>query len=332
MKTTNLFLASLFVLICYIGLALILPADVFWSPDEGAKYWQMETLDWDGGMSFVVPYNGRLRDPQFQFYPSLYPYGHTFPQPSETCNVSFNWRIWFTSITKPFFSYFGHQGLYIIPLLSGWGIALLSGLIVYRYRPHAAPWAIFLVGFATPIPIYSIQFSEHTLATMLSMIVLWRIIYIANWQRAWPQLLLIGSCGLFSIALRGELLIFYGAIVAAILFYIPRNLAAIRTQGGPILAQEKAGLGITTILLLLLAVGLFLAPLQSNSAVSSYCPLNKGYLNTIRSFVTLNFTSTIPVSSADIELDTVTSSEAELTTRHDTGFISRYRARHSNKL
>ena len=62
----------------YLGLFFLTPKSVFWSPDEGAKLIQLQTLGWDQGLHYQIPYPGYELDPSYQFYPHRQPPDHEF--------------------------------------------------------------------------------------------------------------------------------------------------------------------------------------------------------------------------------------------------------------
>ena len=61
------------------------------------------------------------------------------------------------------------QGLYLLPVVCGWLIAVLSGALATWLAPGLGPAAILLVGLATPVWFYSVVFWEHTLATLFGL-------------------------------------------------------------------------------------------------------------------------------------------------------------------
>jgi hypothetical protein len=150
-----------------------MPKHVFWSPDEGGKFIELHSIRWHGGLTYTVPYVGQWIDPNFNFYPHVSTSdSDTFPYPvaGPQGTVRFHWPIWFPLLSGFMLRAFGLTGIYIIPLLSGWLIALVSGRIVHSLNPRLAPLTILLVGFATPVCFYSQSFWEHTLAALLGLL------------------------------------------------------------------------------------------------------------------------------------------------------------------
>ena len=164
--------AGVSVLLAYVFVLCSMPKHVFWSPDEGGKFLELHSIRWHGGLTYIIPYADQQIDPGFRFYPRTpAPDGDTFPYPvaGPQGTVRFHWPIWFPLLSSCMLRAFDLTGIYIIPLLSGWLTALLSGRIAQALNPRLAPLTIVLVGFATPVFFYSQCFWEHTLATVLGL-------------------------------------------------------------------------------------------------------------------------------------------------------------------
>ncbi len=201
------FLALLIVVIIYVSAWYSLPQHVFWSADEGAKYIQLQTLlTWQGGARYNLPYRGYWLDPAYQFYPQ-HP---IYPQPDGKGGVRFHWPIWFPLISILPYKWFGISGLYLIPLLSGLGVVGLSGWLIRRFIPAAAPWVIIIIGLTSPIFFYSLLFWEHTLVVLLALAALGLTMSLGNGQlRAiWPRLLGIIALLTVAAAMRLEMVAF----------------------------------------------------------------------------------------------------------------------------
>ena len=165
--------AAAAVLLIYAAVLASMPAHVFWSPDEGGKFLEMQSMHWHDGLTYTVPYASQRIDPHFDFYPRLSASDSgAFPYPSATAqgSVRFYWPIWFPLLSRIMLQALGLRGIYLIPLLSGWLITLLSGRIVHAFTPRLAPLAILLVGLATPVCFYSQCFWEHTLTSLLGLL------------------------------------------------------------------------------------------------------------------------------------------------------------------
>jgi len=205
--------AALLVLLTYGAVLRIMPKGGFWSPDEGAKFIQLHSITWLDGLQYRIAYGGERVDPDFAFYPTQCRFNDLYPALTDDGGVKFHWPIWFPLGSQMAVAAFGLTGLYVVPLLSGWLVALTAGSLSRAWDPRLAPLAIIAVGLATPIAFFSLTFWEHTLATTLGLVAL---VIVA---RAWPRPALapvVATPLLFAAAaLRIELLPFGAAVLYA---------------------------------------------------------------------------------------------------------------------
>lgn len=167
--------AAAAVLAVLAGSLGAMPRHVFWSPDEGGKFFALSSIGWNGGITVAAPYLGRGIDPDLRFYPrGRYQPRSAFPYPvtAADSSVRFHWPLWFPLASRPLFAAFGITGIYLLPLLSGWLMAVISGRIAGALAPRLAPATIVIVGWATPVWFYSLTFWEHTLAACAGMLAL----------------------------------------------------------------------------------------------------------------------------------------------------------------
>jgi hypothetical protein len=191
-----------------------MPKDVFWHPDEGAKFLALHSIRWEHGLKYVVAYPGSVLDPSWAFYPGRCDHGELYPFPEPGGGVRLHWPIWFPLLSRAFFALFGLAGIYVVPLLSGWLTAVVAGQLVHRggtSRLRAA--TMILVGCASPVMFYSLCFSEHTLATLLGTLAIGALLSVAPGRSAagWAMVLLLFA----SVALRLEMLALVAALVVA---------------------------------------------------------------------------------------------------------------------
>ena len=168
--------AAVVVLLSYALVLSVTPRHVFWSPDEGGKFLYVRSVRWQDGFTYQIPYAGRPLDPEFEFFLPELTYPRPSATPSGTPHVRFATPIWFSLISLPGLAAFGITGLYLLPLLSGWLIALISGLLARTFNPRLAPGAILVVGLATPVFFYSLTFWEHTPATLCALVAVWILV------------------------------------------------------------------------------------------------------------------------------------------------------------
>ena len=163
-------LAGAAVFLFYSAVLVSMPRHVFWSPDEGAKFLHMLSLGWQDGPRYEIPYAGRWLDPDLEFFlPTI-----TYPRPSiaadGTVQAEFYTPVWFPLVSRLEWEVFGIDGIYLLPLLSGWLIAVISGALVRTFDARLSPLTIILVGVATPVCFYSLTFWEHTAATLCALV------------------------------------------------------------------------------------------------------------------------------------------------------------------
>jgi hypothetical protein len=253
--------ASVLVLVIYAFVLYLVPKDVFWHPDEGAKFIQLRTVGWQRGLTYDVPYAGRVLDPQFRFYPSHCGInGFIYPSPQADGSVLVHWPIWFALLTRGFVNLFGIVGIYLLPLASGWALAVIAGRWAASYDSALVPIAILLVGCATPVIFYSLSFFEHTLASLLGVVAITALAAApprraAVWWRAAPLLLL-------AAVLRVEMLVCAVALVAAwvVVGALATDAATPDRSSARRGARQRYGVGIGVLLAGAAAVAATLAP------------------------------------------------------------------------
>jgi hypothetical protein len=223
--------AAALVLAAYAAVLSAMPKGAFWSPDEGAKFIQLHSLEWRHGLRYAIPYGAQHIDPEFEFYPTRCRFEDIYPVPRAGGGVTFHWPMWFPLGSRLLVDAFGLTGLYVVPLLSGWLIALLAGRLIGAWDTLLAPLAILAVGLATPIAFFSLTFWEHTLATLLGLAAL--TLVAGGRPRRIATLWLIAPLLLAAALLRIEMLLFGIAVLCA-------WFAAGRWEGHGARAAERA--------------------------------------------------------------------------------------------
>src|SRR5262245_10872557 len=206
--------AAILVLAVYAAVLSIMPKEAFWSPDEGAKFIQAHSIAWRNGFQYAIPYGAARLDPEYAFYPTRCRFEDIYPVQHPDGTVGFHWPIWFPLVTSLFARAFGPVGLYVIPLVSGWLVAVLAGYFIAAWSPALAPVAILAVGLATPIAFFSLTFWEHTLATLLALIALAVVVAAPPRRRQWTVWVILPIL-LVAAVLRVELSLFGVAVLCA---------------------------------------------------------------------------------------------------------------------
>ena len=155
----------LFIMVLYVTALVAMPPEGLTHHDTGAKYLQVRNLRLSiSGLDWSINYPARALDPEMEFVP-FNAKQHTI----EEGRIHLQWPIFLGLLTRVPWKVMGFWGLYVVPLLSGMGVAWASYLLAMAVGvPRRVAWvAVPLVGLATPVFIYSLLFFEHTLAALL---------------------------------------------------------------------------------------------------------------------------------------------------------------------
>lgn len=211
--------AAAFVLVVHLATLWTMPRHVFWVPDSGAKWMQLSSLRWDGlRPAWEVPFPVTALDPAGEFLPDR----TIFPRPRTaadgTLELPFESPPAFPVLSWIANRWLGFDGIYLLPLLGGWGTAVLCGWLTRRWFGAAfAAAAALTVGLATPLWFYGVLFWEHTPATFLA---LGSAFVALGVTRQAPTPLGRGLLGCAAaaalVALRPEMLAFAAALFAAV--------------------------------------------------------------------------------------------------------------------
>ena len=271
-RTAISLLAAILVLVVYLISLWHMPLGVFWSPDEGGKFFQLASIEWNGHLEYSPPYAGRRIDPELRFYAGSTRLGATFPYPAFDAQgeVHFHWPIWFPLLSRVLFEAFGIGGIYVVPLLCGWLIALASGWIAARFDWRLAAPAIVLVGLATPVWFYSLTFWEHTLAALLAMLAL--AVAIATRPASPRSLLAMLALLAAAIALRLEMIAFAASLLGAWGLAARRSRAARRAPRASSRAALRGGALALAAVAAILAVALATSPTERRSQQMTAVP------------------------------------------------------------
>jgi hypothetical protein len=169
----NVFQVPLFIILAGVAFSLYLqgqvPDGVYFSGDAGLKALLAKQLS-SGILRFdLVPPSETWISQLWNR--GLYPYAEPFVyQVGSRYYITFPFT--FPLVTAPLQALFGDRGLYLIPLLSTWGI----WLVFYRTCQHLkfTSWGtslgLAILIFASPLTVYSAMYWEHTLAVFLAFL------------------------------------------------------------------------------------------------------------------------------------------------------------------
>lgn len=211
--------AAAFVLIVYLATLWAIPRHVFWVPDSGAKWMQLSSLRWDGGTpAWAVPFPVTALDPAGEFLPdpTIFPAPHVAADGA--LELAFESPPAFPVLSWIVARGLGFDGIYLLPLLAGWGSSVLCGWAVRRWFGSAYAAAVILVAaLATPLWFYSVVFWEHTLATFLALGSAFLALGVTRDTPAPVGRGVLGCAAVAAlVALRPEMLAFAAALFAAV--------------------------------------------------------------------------------------------------------------------
>jgi hypothetical protein len=159
-------LAGLAVAAILVVIRCTLPAGVFWTSDAGNKFLVAQNFAAGGYQHLAMAYPAAEIDPAFRWFPTG---GEHFRKIGSGFYSIVSPA--FPLINAPLVAMLGATGATLLPLLAGIGIAMLVPALVRASGSVADPAAAVLaVIFATPLAFYSLDFWEHTTATLLAMI------------------------------------------------------------------------------------------------------------------------------------------------------------------
>jgi hypothetical protein len=204
-------------LVIYLGLAFFfLKPEALWSPDEGAKLLQAQSLRWENGkLAYDILYTGRQLDPELKFAQASLP-GELLSQRGD--KLYFQRLPIFPALILPLYRWFGYYGLYILPALGGALIGFLALLFLEPKNRRLSMW--LLIAFGSPVLIYATLLWEHTLATALALGGAWLALRLnqASEKKLLPELVGWSAVGLvfaLSVYIRQEVLIFSAAFLVS---------------------------------------------------------------------------------------------------------------------
>ena len=212
--------------VLFAAVWLRMPARTFYSPDEGAKYLQMQGMDAHPFRPCHLFYPGIGKDPEMFYHPARVQMemgiAKIYPGADAEGRVQTNWLPWFPLATKPFFAWLGPRGLYFIPLLAGLFALWLTGAVASVFDPGARRMAFMAFAVATPILFYCVTFWEHTLALVFQLGALFCVTPrgAMNYEgrtAATVRMMAAAAMLLGAIALRREAMFFAAALSAALL-------------------------------------------------------------------------------------------------------------------
>ncbi len=193
------------LLAIYWVLSLALSPEAYLSTDVGGKTAALAAMHERGDWSTDLGYWAADADPTGD----AFPFAHTW-------STEEGWWVNTSSLpmvlaARPLWSIGGAQLILLLPMLSAVGAALIAGRLQARLDGSSGITATLLVGLATPITVYALDFWEHTPGVFFMALGGWATLLAA--ERSTVRHALLAGVG-FGIAatMRQEALVYgFGA-------------------------------------------------------------------------------------------------------------------------
>ncbi|MBL7200998.1 MAG: glycosyltransferase family 39 protein [Anaerolineae bacterium] len=205
--------AALAVLLLIYGTLVfgVLPRPVFFSGDEGEKLVVAASVARSGDLwNVAYEYPGRDFDPEIRlFFCPWMKVAKSDPVPYHLSTLTF--------LNAPLYALLGVDGMYLLPLLSGIGVAWLAYLLA-RLMELPGAWAIpLVVGVCTPMFFYSLTTWDHAPTVLYSTLAVYWMARQARRLRWWEMGLagIVTGLGMWT---RYEMYLFAGAVVLAYVY------------------------------------------------------------------------------------------------------------------
>jgi len=237
----NPFVAALVLLTIYLGTSLAFnDARGTLGTDTGGKLATLHMMERNGGLDPDLGYWAQSRDPQGVLQPLHY----TYRVGDKWVNVT---TLPMLDAASPLYLVGGDRAVQLLPMLGAVLCALAAAALARRLGGGDGRAVFWIVGLATPVAIYALDFWEHTVGLAL---MLWGAVLVldvlerrAGWRAA------LGAGALFGLAatMRTEALVYLVVSVGlACLVMLVRERTLVR----PVLVGVSSLFGAGTMLVL----------------------------------------------------------------------------------
>ncbi|HZY42135.1 MAG TPA: hypothetical protein VFF59_09070 [Anaerolineae bacterium] len=185
----------------------------FGSSDAGVKLWQVQSTARTGRLDTPIDYRGAIYDPDHKYSPFVPPW--FFWQDNEPYSEYSSPFIW---ASAPLYAWFGHVGLLLMPWLAGALLVMMGAWLAWRVQPNRwAALAPIVVGFSSPVLIYSLEFWEHTAGAGLATFAVLALVRAVDSSRRAAWLIAAGAASGLGLTMRAELYVFPVALAIGLL-------------------------------------------------------------------------------------------------------------------
>jgi len=200
--------ACALLLVIYVALSYTNDPRAFLSTDVGGKVATLRTMDATGSLKPVLPYWAQAVDPQGTYQPLPL----TARVDGQWVNVT---TLPMLYAAYPLYELGGLRAILLLPMIGG-VLSALGARALARRLGARGDLAFWLVGLATPVVIYSLDFWEHALG-LAAMV--WGIVWlfdVADRRAGWRAAL--GAGALFGLAatMRTEALVYVVVTVGVV--------------------------------------------------------------------------------------------------------------------
>lgn len=213
--------AALVLLVVYAALSCLNDPTGYLGTDTGAKVYTLEVMTERGSLEPEIGYWAEQHDPDG----SVHPVHQTVETDDDWVAVT---TLPMLEAAAPLYDVGGYRAALLLPMLGGVGAALGARALARRIAPSTeGAGAFWLIGLASPIAVYALDYWEHTLgvACVVGAVVL--LVGVVDGAAPWHA---VGAGALlgFGAVMRNEVLVYALVSVAVVCVVLLQRRGAIR--------------------------------------------------------------------------------------------------------
>jgi hypothetical protein len=218
--------AAVALFAAYVALSFVNNAGGYLGTDTGGKVATLRAMHVRGNVDPDVGYWAEKWDPHGRVHPLYY-----------TSHIGHRWVNATTLpallLAAPLYDALGYRGALAVPMLGAVACALAAAALARRLRPQSDGWlAFWVVGLASPVLIYALDFWEHTLGLALMAWAVVLLVDLAQAQRRLGWALAAGALLGAAATMRTEAFVYaFVATAATCLVLVRRQVAAALAVG-----------------------------------------------------------------------------------------------------